>query len=100
MTDLYESLQQRLAEVERQSAMYAENCTNKIELCLELRHVLRKAAYELNSIRARDGAPQIIYWDRGRPLQTDACDSQYFDSLVDECFAVLQKADDSLEAKP
>jgi hypothetical protein len=62
----------------------------------DMRRTFRKAAYELNAIRARDGAPQHIDWDRGRPLQTNGCDPEYFDSLVDECFAALQKCDDAL----
>lgn len=65
-----------------------------VALVKELHTALRKATHELNAIRARDGAPQIIHWDRGRPLQTDACDSQYFDSLVEECWAALQKSND------
>ena len=50
---------------------------------------LKKAVYELNAIRARDGAPQLIHWDRGCALQTDACDPAYFNELVEECFTAL-----------
>lgn len=61
-----------------------------------LTEALRKAAYELNAIRARDGTPQIIHWDRGRPLQTDACGVEYFEELVEECLTVLDEAKQAL----
>jgi len=54
---------------------------------------LKKATSELNAIRARDGAPQHISWDRGRPMQTDGCTHEYFDSLVEECFSAIASAE-------
>lgn len=53
---------------------------------------LSKATRELNAIRARDGAPQHISWDRGRPMQTDSCSHEYWDELTNECMDVLEKA--------
>ena len=58
----------------------------------ELLAALELAANELNAIRARDGAPQHIEWDRGRPLQTSACTEQWWDELTDRCFAAIAKA--------
>lgn len=49
----------------------------------KLRALLWAAWFELNAIRARDGAPQHIDWHQGRPLQTDGVDRQYFSDLVD-----------------
>lgn len=37
---------------------------------------------ELNSIRARDGAPQHIDWFQGQPLQTSSCTEQWWDELT------------------
>jgi hypothetical protein len=54
---------------------------------------LRKAADELNAIRARDGAPQHIDWHRGNPIQTDACTHEYWDALTEECFAAIARAE-------
>lgn len=58
----------------------------------ELIRVLDKAFFELNAIRARDGAPQHIDWHKGRPIQTSGCSEEYFSNLVDEIEAVLTKA--------
>lgn len=57
----------------------------------ELAAALNKATYELNLIRARDGAPQHLHWDQGRVMQTNGCDPEYFDSLVNECLAILAR---------
>jgi hypothetical protein len=53
---------------------------------------LTKATRELNAIRARDGAPQHISWDRGHAIQTDCCTHQYWDALTEECYAALAAA--------
>src|SRR5689334_8479913 len=75
-------VQRRMAaEIERLRAVNAE-----------LRAALTKAACELNAIRARDGAPQHIAWDRGRPIQSDSCTHEYWDALVEECHAALRRA--------
>jgi hypothetical protein len=58
----------------------------------DLLAALKKATHELNAIRARDGAPQHISWDRGHPIQTDACTHEYWDALTEECFAAIAKA--------
>ena len=54
---------------------------------------LRAAFYELNAIRARDGAPQHIAWYRGHPIQTDSCTHEYFSAVVDACEAALPAAE-------
>ena len=63
------------------------------------REALKDAAYELNAIRARDGAPQHIDWCQGRPLQTSSCTHEYFSSVVDACHNSLNTIDQLL-AKP
>ena len=37
---------------------------------------------ELNSIRARDGAPQHIDWVKGVPIQTSSCTEEWWDELT------------------
>lgn len=54
-----------------------------------MREALEKAVYELNAIRARDGAPQHIDWHRGQPLQTDSCTHEHWNALTEQCFAAL-----------
>lgn len=54
-----------------------------------LRTALEKATYELNAIRARDGAPQHIDWYQGRPIQSDSCTHEYWNQLTEECYAAL-----------
>lgn len=63
-----------------------------IKAAPDLYDALVRAHYELNAIHARDGAPQHIDWDRGRPLQTSSCSEEYFSSVVSECAAALAKA--------
>ncbi len=58
----------------------------------DLLAALQKATHELNAIRARDGAPQHIAWDRGHPIQTDSCTHEYWDALTNECFNAISKA--------
>lgn len=58
----------------------------------ELLAALQKATHELNAIRARDGAPQHISWDRGHAIQTDGCTHEYWNALTEECFAAIAKA--------
>jgi hypothetical protein len=58
----------------------------------DLLAALRKATHELNAIRARDGAPQHISWDRGHAIQTDGCPHEYWDTLTEECFAAIARA--------
>lgn len=58
----------------------------------DLLAALKKATHELNAIRARDGAPQHIDWGPKGPMQTNGCDPEYFDALVDECHATISKA--------
>lgn len=53
-------------------------------LCDELAEALKKAHYELNAIRARDGVPYAHYG------KSDV-DPNYFSSVVDECSAALKK---------
>jgi hypothetical protein len=49
-----------------------------------VRDVLKDAFYELNAIRARDGAPQHIDWLGGRPLQTSSCTHEWWSELTDK----------------
>ena len=53
---------------------------------------LTEAHSVLNMIRARDGSPQSIDWDRGRAMQTSLYDEGAFDKLTDQCAAALAKA--------
>lgn len=49
---------------------------------------LKKAVYELNAIRARDGVP----WT-GVPIpMPTSVTEEYFSSVVDECFDAIRKA--------
>lgn len=57
----------------------------------QLEGVLRKAVYELNTIRARDGVP---WTGVPFPMRTDVCE-EYFSSVVDECFAALTPKPDA-----
>lgn len=54
---------------------------------------LNTALTELRAIQARDGAPQHISWDRGRPLQSDACSQEWWATVVDRCEAALALAE-------
>lgn len=53
----------------------------------EMYEALKKAVYELNAIRARDGVP---YTHDGWKASVD---EEYFSSVVDESFAALAKAE-------
>ena len=53
----------------------------------EMYEALKKAVYELNTIRARDGVP---YTHNGWKASVD---EDYFSSVVDESFAALAKAE-------
>lgn len=97
------------------SASYSE-CVCEVQGSLELPHPQANAAFivracnshealvgalntaltELRAIQARDGAPQHIAWDRGRPLQTDSCTHEWWSTVVERCEAALALA----EAKP
>lgn len=59
---------------------------------------LEKATYELNAIRARDGAPQHIDWYKGQPIQTSGCTEEYWDALTEECMQLLAQLE--REAQP
>ena len=59
----------------------------------DLLAALKLAAYELNAIRSRDGAPQHIDWHRGVPLQTDSCTHEWWDELTEKCFAAIARAE-------
>jgi len=50
----------------------------------ELLEVAKLTYYELNAIRARDGAPQHISWHAGRPLQSDSCTHEWWSELTDK----------------
>ena len=63
------------------------------ELNVELLAVLKLARYELNAIRARDGAPQSISWDRGQPMQIGLCTEEWWNELTDKCTAAITKAE-------
>ena len=65
-----------------------------------LRVVLDLATKELNAIRARDGAPQHIVWDRGRPIQTSGCSEKWWDELTEQCFRALADTASEKEPKP
>lgn len=53
----------------------------------ELLSACQKAVCELNEIRARDGVP---YTHQGWKASVD---EDYFSSVVDECFAAIDKAE-------
>ena len=55
----------------------------------KLREALEPATKELNAIRARDGAPQHITWERGQPIQLHGCDPDWWNELTEQCFAAL-----------
>lgn len=59
----------------------------------ELLTCLRLATHELNAIRARDGAPQHIEWDRGQPLQTSSCTDEWWNELTERCLAAIARAE-------
>lgn len=48
-----------------------------------LRALLWVSWFELNTIRARDGAQQHIGWNRGQPFSSDGVDPKYFGAIVD-----------------
>ena len=58
----------------------------------ELVDALELATNELKAIRARDGAPQHIEWDRGRPMQPTSCTDEWWNELTEKCRAALAKA--------
>ncbi|KKN77921.1 hypothetical protein LCGC14_0354860 [marine sediment metagenome] len=66
----------------------------------EMREALELATHELNAIRARDGAPQHIEWDRGDPAQVSSCTDEWWDELTEKCLAVLAKAKPATGRKP
>lgn len=80
------------AELEAKLKSACDDCERLEGINDVLLEALKKATHELNAIRARDGAPQHIHWDRGRPLQTDSCTHEYWDALTEECFAAIRKA--------
>jgi hypothetical protein len=53
---------------------------------------LRNATHELNTIRARDGAPLCIQWGPKGPMQSFQVSEEYFNKLVDECHAAIKAA--------
>ena len=53
---------------------------------------MKLALYELRAIQARDGAPQHISWDLGRPIQTDSCTHEWWSELVEICDSALSQA--------
>ena len=59
------------------------------EKIARLRTVLNLATKELIAIRARDGAPQHIDWNRGRPIQTDGCTAEWWNELTEMCICAL-----------
>lgn len=75
----------------RADAEYIVRCVNSHDALLE---ALKLATHELNAIRARDGAPQHIDWDRGRPIQTDSCTHEWWNTLTDQCFAAIAQAEE------
>ena len=58
---------------------------------------LKLACKELNAIRARDGAPQAISWDRGQPMQISLCTEEWWNELTDKCTDAIDKAEGSVE---
>ena len=50
---------------------------------------LTLATAELNTIRARDGAPQHIFWHRGRPVQIDGCTHEWWNELTEKCESAI-----------
>lgn len=52
---------------------------------------LHQAWRELNAIRARDGAPQILDWGPRGPIQTDSCTHEWFSQVVDDCAAAYKQ---------
>ena len=59
----------------------------------DLLKALKLAVYELNAIRARDGAPQHIDWHRGQPIQTSGCTDEWWSEVTEKCYAAILKAD-------
>ena len=51
---------------------------------------IKQVTYELNAIRARDGAPQHIDWYQGRPMQTSSVSEDYWNDLVEKGFAIIE----------
>lgn len=64
-----------------------------------LAEALNLAVYELHAIRARDGAPQNIVWDRGHPIQTQSCTNEWWNELTEKCFAVLASRPEAAKAR-
>lgn len=75
-------------EADARLIVRAVNCHDAIVEALEL------AYKELNAIRARDGAPQHIDWDRGRPFQTSGCTEEWFGEVVDKARAALAQVEE------
>ena len=71
------------------NAAHIVRCVNSHDQLVE---ALRLATNELNIIRARDGAPQHIDWDRGQPIQADGCTKEWWNELTEKCFAALALA--------
>jgi len=70
----------------------SEHTKTDKEIIEMLVKALNTALTELRAIQARDGAPQHISWDRGRPLQTDSCTHEWWSTVVDRCEAALASA--------
>ncbi len=88
-----ESIMKKLAKLSPERKESIAQRAKELTVTHNLLQALKKATHELNAIRARDGAPQHISWDRGHPMQTDGCTHEYFDSLVEECFAAIEEAE-------
>ena len=71
---------------------HGESNARLIAAAPDLLVALEKATFELNAIRARDGAPQQIDWYRGQPMQNNACDPDWWNELTEMCWAALDKA--------
>lgn len=81
----------KMAENNPINADFAVRCVNSHA---QLVAALNTALLELRAIQARDGAPQHIAWDRGRPLQTDSCTHEWWNTVVERCADALQAAEE------
>ena len=61
---------------------------------------LKVATHELKAIRARDGAPQFIEWDRGQPTQISSCTDEWWDGLTKTCLDAIAFAEPTDEDTP
>lgn len=56
------------------------------------RLIFWRAWNEMNAIRARDGAPQVIQWGpNGQAWAHDQVDKEYFSQIVDDMAEILGK---------